>query len=77
MCDFRVDLAEVCTRHDRNLTDLDGARPGLADLAADGLLFMKGDRILVTEAGKLVVRTICALFDVYFAPEGGRHSKSL
>ncbi|OXE36665.1 MAG: oxygen-independent coproporphyrinogen III oxidase [Phenylobacterium zucineum] len=77
MCDFKVDLAEVCARHGRNLADLASTRPGLADLAADGLLILNGDRLIVTEGGKLVVRTICALFDIYFAPEGGRHSKAL
>jgi oxygen-independent coproporphyrinogen-3 oxidase len=77
MCDFDVDLAEVCAGHGRDVDDLADTRPGLEDLAADGLLTMEGDRLIVTEAGKLVVRTICALFDVYFAPEGGRHSKSL
>ena len=77
MCDFEVDLAEVCAAYGRNLDDIANTRPGLQDLAADGLLTLNGDRLIVTEAGKLVVRTICALFDVYFAPEGGRHSKAL
>ena len=77
MCDFEVDLAKVCTRHGRDLADLENTRPGLTDLAADGLLTMEGDRVIVTETGKLLVRTICALFDVYFAPEGGRHAKAL
>lgn len=77
MCDFEVDLAEVCSAHGRDIADLANTRPGLRDLAADGLLTLEGDRLIVTEAGKLVVRTICALFDVYFAPEGGRHSKAL
>jgi len=77
MCDFDVDLAQVCARHGRDLADLDDTRPGLADLAADGLLTMEGDRVIVTEAGRLVVRTLCALFDIYFAPEGGRHARAL
>ena len=77
MCDFEVDLAQVCAHHGRTLADLDTTRPGLADLAADGLLTMEGDRVIVTEAGRLVVRTLCALFDVYFAPEGGRHARAL
>ncbi len=77
MCDFEVDLAQVCAHHGRTLADLDTTRPGLADLAADGLLTMEGDRVIVTQAGRLVVRTLCALFDVYFAPEGGRHARAL
>lgn len=77
MCDFEVDLAKVCSAHGRDPADLANTRPGLMDLAADGLLTLDGERLIVTEAGKLVVRTICALFDVYFAPEGGRHSKAL
>jgi oxygen-independent coproporphyrinogen-3 oxidase len=66
MCDFEVDLADVCA--ERNL---------IADLAGDGLVEMRGDRLIVAAAGRAVVRTVCAAFDVYFAKGAGRHSRTL
>jgi len=77
MCDLRVDLAEVCARHGRSLDDLQPALARLAAFAADGLVTYDGSELVVTEAGRLVVRSVCAAFDAYFAPDAGRHSKAL
>ena len=38
---------------------------------------MTGGQLTVTDLGRLVVRSVCAVFDTYFAPEAGRHSKAL
>jgi len=32
---------------------------------------------MVTEAGRALVRSICAVFDAHLAPEAERHSKTL
>jgi len=77
MCDLRVDLAAVCARHGRPLSDLAGARARLADFAKDDLVRLDGAVVQVTELGRLLVRSVCAEFDAYFAPEGGRHSKAI
>jgi oxygen-independent coproporphyrinogen-3 oxidase len=77
MCDLEVDLRQVCTRYRRSLRDLGEERARLADFAHDGLLRLDGERILVTELGRLAIRSICAVFDRYFAPEAGRHAKAL
>ncbi len=77
MCDFEVDLAEVCARHGRSPGELRAEKAQLADFAADGLVELQGERIRVTEAGHTVVRTVCAAFDIYFNAEAGRHSKAL
>ena len=77
MCDLAVDLAEICARHGRDLSVLDADRAGLEAFVADGLVVLDGPRVRITELGRLLVRTICAVFDAYFAPEAGRHSKAI
>ncbi len=77
MCDLFVDLAAVCARHGRALSDLATERAALAPFETDGLVRQSGDRIEVTEAGRPLIRSVCAVFDAYFDPDGGRHSKAL
>ena len=77
MCDLAVDLAAVCARHGRTLGDLAAELSALRDLAEDGLLVLRDGRLTVTDLGRLVVRSVCAVFDTYFAPEAGRHSRAL
>lgn len=77
MCDLAVDLAAVCARHGRGLADLADAVARLRPFLDDGLARLDGDRLEVIGNGRLVVRSICAAFDTYFAPEAQRHSKAL
>ncbi|WP_374470024.1 oxygen-independent coproporphyrinogen III oxidase [Phenylobacterium sp.] len=77
MCDLAVDLADVCARHGRADADLAGARARLQDFVADGLVRLEGAQVRVTEPGRPLVRSVCAVFDAYFEPQGGRHSKAL
>ena len=77
MCDLWVDLADMCVRHDRDPRELSEAIARLAPFIADGLVRIDGGRVEVLGDGRLVVRSICAAFDAYFAPEAGRHSRSL
>ena len=77
MCDFQVDVADVHRRH-----------PGTAGLATvvwhtleacekDGLIARQGERIEMTELGRPFVRSVCAAFDAYLAPDAGRHSTAV
>lgn len=77
MCDLEVDLARVCARHRRPLAALAREQARLADFVADGLMELDGHRIVVTEIGRLAVRSICAVFDQYLAPGGARHARAL
>lgn len=77
MCDFAVDLGEVCARDGRSPRKLVHEIASLETFAADGLVELDGYRVQVTEAGRLVVRSICAVFDVYFRAAEGRHSRAL
>lgn len=77
MCDLDVDLAEVCRRHGRDMGELAEPLSRLAPFAADGLVRIAGARVTATEVGRLVIRSIAAVFDAYFAPEAVRHSRAL
>lgn len=77
MCDLEVDLAEISGRHRRPVADLAAGKARLAPYADDGLVRIEGHRVMITEAGRLLVRTICTAFDAYFAPAAGRHSKAI
>jgi oxygen-independent coproporphyrinogen-3 oxidase len=77
MCDLAVDLAEVCVRHARDPADLAPSLDRLAPFLADGLVVQAGLRLQVTPRGRLLVRSMCAAFDAYFAPDAGRHSRAL
>ncbi|MBI1199240.1 MAG: oxygen-independent coproporphyrinogen III oxidase [Phenylobacterium sp.] len=77
MCDLAVDVGAVAARHGRDPGELDGAMARLSPFVADGLARIEGRRLQVVGDGRLVIRSICAVFDAYFDPEAGRHSRSL
>lgn len=77
MCDLRVDLFDVCCRHGRDMGAFTPQLSRLREFERDGLVVVDGGRITVTETGRLVVRSICAVFDAYFEPEAGRHSRAI
>lgn len=77
MCDLEVDLAEVCRRHGVDTAHLGGSIARLAPFLADGLAALDGMRLRVVGDGRLVVRSVCAGFDAYFAADATRHSKAL
>ncbi|MDZ4373165.1 MAG: oxygen-independent coproporphyrinogen III oxidase [Phenylobacterium sp.] len=77
MCELAVDLGAVCGRHGRALDDLAESFDRLAPFMADGLIRLDGARLQVVGDGRLVIRSICAVFDTYFAPAAGRHSRAI
>jgi oxygen-independent coproporphyrinogen-3 oxidase len=77
MCDLEVSLAAVCARHGRSVADLAHEFSVLDGFERDGLVRQDGVSVMVTEAGRVLVRSICAVFDTHLAPEAQRHSKAL
>ncbi|MDO8411864.1 MAG: oxygen-independent coproporphyrinogen III oxidase [Phenylobacterium sp.] len=77
MCDFAVDLAAACERHGRDLAELEDAIDRLHDFRQDGLAAWDGQVLTVTPRGRMLVRSICALFDAYLAPDAQRHAKAI
>jgi oxygen-independent coproporphyrinogen-3 oxidase len=76
LCDFAVDLGEIASRYGRKPRDLVHELSRLESFAADGLVETEGSRLTVTEVGRLVVRDICAVFDVSFREAEARQSRA-
>jgi oxygen-independent coproporphyrinogen-3 oxidase len=77
MCNLTVDLPAVCRAHDRTVDDLAASLSGLAPFLAEGLAKYDGARLTVTEAGRPVLRSVCAAFDGYLDPAAGRHARGI
>ena len=77
MCDFEADLPAICARRGKPQDDLAAMLERLEPFRRDGLLEGEGGKVRIVGAGRLLVRSICAALDEYFAPEEGRHSKAL
>jgi oxygen-independent coproporphyrinogen-3 oxidase len=77
MCDLGADLGALCARHGREVGVLAPALNRLRAFEDDGLVQLDGTKIRITELGRLLVRSVCAVFDAYFEPEAGRHSKAI
>lgn len=78
MCDFRVDIGEVCRRHGEGADAiLSDAGPALERLAADGLIRLDGATVEIQPAARALVRTVAATFDVYLGRTGRMHSKAV
>lgn len=80
MCDLAVDVEAVRARHADALgagPDLTAAFDRLASFVDDGLAVLDGSTLVVTEAGRPLVRSMAAVFDAYLDPDAGRHSRSL
>jgi oxygen-independent coproporphyrinogen-3 oxidase len=77
MCDFDVDLGAICATHGRSLAELAEPLARLEDFERDGLIRHEGVRLMVTERGRVLVRSVCAVFDAYLAPDAQRHAKAI
>lgn len=77
MCDFRVDLKDVATRHGRSLWELDAELRQLDEMNDDGLVRVIGAEIRVTPEGRDLVRSVCAVFDCHLDRDTVRHSQGV
>ena len=77
MCDFEVDLAAICASHGHPVSHLAEALARLEAFERDGLVRYDGERVMVTEHGRILVRSVCAVFDAYLAPAAQRHAKAI
>jgi oxygen-independent coproporphyrinogen III oxidase len=65
MCDFEVDLAQVCSRHQATFEDLVQSAPRLRELASDGIIRIDGSMIRVADNSRILLRTVASAFDAY------------
>ena len=77
MCDLQADLPAICERHGVSVHALAPELRQLAVFVDEGLIFLDDARIQLTPGGREFLRPICAVFDRYFEPESGRHSRAV
>ncbi|MHC8305286.1 oxygen-independent coproporphyrinogen III oxidase [Pseudomonas sp. PB3P13] len=66
MCTFRLDFAEIEQMFNIAFRDYFGALwPQLQGMAKDGLIEIDNQRLTVLPAGRLLVRSVCMVFDGY------------
>ena len=77
MCDFRVDLAELCPKHGEAPELLLRSIPRLQTLAADGVIRIDGTVVSVADDARCLVRSVAAAFDAYLGASGRPHSRAV
>ncbi len=77
MCNFSVDLGDVCRRHGASAESFLSDVAALPKLVSDGLVRRDGESLHVTEHGRPLLRFVCAAFDAHLGHVDGRHSRGI
>ncbi|MFP4098274.1 MAG: oxygen-independent coproporphyrinogen III oxidase [Alphaproteobacteria bacterium] len=80
MCDFHVDIQDVCLAHGFEKNHLESVLPKLEPFVQQNMLVISENKVLtILPHARLVARLICAEFDAYFsfAPQKPRHAKAI
>ena len=77
MCDYRVDLGQLCARHGVEAADVIRSAAGLAQLEQDGLTAFRGCILEVPTEARPLVRAVAAAFDEYLGQGPARHSRAI
>lgn len=77
MCDYRVDLDEVCTDFDVDPLQLFRDANGLDELVRDELVRRDGNVITMESHARPLVRVLAAAFDQYLGQAPARHSRAV
>ncbi|MGM4884360.1 MULTISPECIES: oxygen-independent coproporphyrinogen III oxidase [unclassified Rhizobium] len=76
MCDFEADLGHLSSGSGFDTGFLVEGNDRLGELMADGVVTISGERIVVCEEARFMVRAVAAAFDAYFGSHGHTHSKA-
>lgn len=77
MCDFRVDLQQVCAKHGTTTDTILQSAPRLGTLAADGIVRLEGPVLSVMDDGRHLVRSVASVFDAYIGASGPVYSRAV
>jgi oxygen-independent coproporphyrinogen-3 oxidase len=77
MCDFEVDLADVCDRFGADPSALAASSPALPELIAQGVAVRRRDVVALAEDARPLVRVLAAAFDAYLDSGPRRHSRAV
>jgi oxygen-independent coproporphyrinogen-3 oxidase len=77
MCDFRVDLQQICVRHGTTPGTVLQSAPRLRTLAVDGIVRLEGTVLSVTDDARHLVRSVASAFDAYMGASGPVYSRAV
>lgn len=77
MCDLEVDLDAAARQFGADASYFTTELAELETFEADGLVSVQDNHIVILPAGRLLVRTVCALFDRYLSQGLAQHSKAV
>ena len=77
MCDYEVDLDEICRRHGGDAGALIESAPALDALIADGIVHRNHHRIAIDREARPLVRVLAAAFDQYLGRGHAHHSRAI
>ncbi len=77
MCQFQVDLEDVCAKHSAAPASLLASAPRLRDLIADGIVRRDGFRLTVADDAHHFVRAVASAFDAYIGASNALYSRAV
>jgi len=77
MCDFRVDLQQICARYGAKPSDVLQSAIRLHTLIADGVVHLEGHVLSVTDDARHLVRSVASAFDAYIGTSGPVYSRAV
>ena len=77
MCDFRVDLQQVCSKHGTDPDALLQSATRLPSLMADGIAHLDGNALSVSDDAHHLVRSVASTFDAYLGAAGPVYSRAV
>ena len=77
MCDYRVDLDEVCGRFGADPVAFADSAGGLGQLYEDGIARRDRNVIAIADGARPLVRAAAAAFDQYLGETPARHSRAV
>jgi oxygen-independent coproporphyrinogen-3 oxidase len=77
MCDFQVDVQEVCSRHGTAPETILQSIPRLRMLEKDGIIRLDGSVLSVNDDTRFLVRSVASAFDAYLGAAGRTHSRAV
>jgi oxygen-independent coproporphyrinogen-3 oxidase len=77
MCDFRVDVSQVCRTHGADPDALLQSIPRLRALERDGIIQLKDNVLSVSDDTRFLVRTVASAFDANLGKSGRTHSRAV
>jgi oxygen-independent coproporphyrinogen III oxidase len=77
MCDFTVDLGQICARHGSAPEQVLRSSPRLKNLISDGVVEIDGTSLALADDSRFLVRSVAAAFDAHLDGSRQLHSRAV